>query len=419
MIAQRIPSLLLFLFVLLLSGTAIAQAPLQLSGTRTAPEIFRFLNSSDDVMRDDQAIVEAVLDRVDAWTVDSIIVKERQHLSGIYGVMGRMLARYWKKLDSSKRKYIGTSSRSFKVYEGFAKEVDMNIFLMPHLDHYIDMALEGFEQAFEKGRNESAYRYDNPAYPSSEKLKFKDLGYLTVECELTPAAGYRESLAESFIPTSKGKHDLNEQGNFGVKHPSFGLYGPWVMDCNHNCRPEIHPIEWMWWLDMSTDRPGGENAKSWMIGLFSDDSKRFRDWTPSPITGQISIPVAFPSGSHSVKVVIQHLESDTLFEETLVERIALPENGRSGAEGTYWDAILRGVIPGSDAGLMNDTIAGMDSVYFTNIEVKVEGKLPGDGFRWWWGDLYSDPVKGMTFGELKIAVSANKLYTGRVTVDFE
>lgn len=397
MIRLRIPSYFFLLTIMLLGTHLRAQNPLALSGNRTAPEILRFLNSPDEVMKDDQAIVESVLDQVEAWTVDSIITVNRQHLSGIYGVIGRMMARYWQKLDSTKRKYIGSSSRSFKVYEGFAKEVDMNIFLMPHLDQYVDMALGGFETAFEKGRKETPYRYDNPSYPSPEKLKFKDLGYLTVECELTPARDYHEALAEEFIPTVKGKHDLNEQGNFGVKYPSFGLYGPWVMDCNHNCRPEIHPIEWMWWLDMSEDRPGGENAKSWMIGLLSDDSKRFKDWAPTPITGQISIPIAFPSNSRKVSVDLQHLVIDTLYADILEEQITIPEDALEGKQAEHLFQIPNGPA----------------------ITLRLQGDLPGDGFRCWWGELYTDREKGMTFGALKIAVSAKKLYTGRITVDFE
>lgn len=400
MTSLRIPflsSLFLFLSLAPIDIGLFAQTNLQVSGTRPAPEVFQFLVAPDGLMKEDQAIVESVLDQVEAWTVDSILIKERQHLSGIYGVVGRMMARYWQKLDNHKRKYIGTCSRAFKVYEGFAKEVDMNIFLMPHLEKYVDMARGGFDAAFEKGRTEKAYRYDNPDYPSAEKLKFKDLGYLTVECEGTPADGYLEQLAEVFIPTAKGKHDLKENGNFGVKYPSFGLYGPWVMDCNHNCRPEIHPIEWMWWLDMSKDRPGGENAKSWMVGMMRDDSKRFRDWVPTPVTGQISIPIAFPTGSKSVSINIQHLVVDTLFDNVLQEKLSLPNASFRGEKATHSFQI------GSE----------------TALEVKLEGDLPGEGFRWWTGDFYSDPAKKMTFGELNIAVSAAKLYTGRITVDFQ
>ena len=174
----------------------------------------------------------------------------------------------------------------------------------------------------------------------------------------------------------------------------MGIYGPWVMDCNHNCRPEIHPIEWMWWLDFSAERPGSPQAKSWMIGLLYDDSKRFRDWTPSPITGQISIPVAFPSGSKAVTAKIEHLVIDSLMPDTFLKGMQVPEQA-------FWEN--RDIVLGGQ----------------TTLKVTQEGDLPGEAFRWWWGDFYSDPDKGLTFGVLNIAVSAEKIYTGRVTVDFQ
>jgi|GEM_PF-4623024 len=362
------------------------------------PEIARFLVAPDEIMAKDQVVIESVLDLVDAWTVDSVITKERQHLTGIYGVMGRMLARYWQKMDAKKRKYVGSCSRPFKVYDGFAKEVDMNIFLMPHLDPYVDMVVDGFAQAAAVGRSEGGYRIDNPEFPSPEKLKYKDRGYMTIECEGTPAADYREALAEVFIPTAKGSYELGEIPNFGVKYPSFGLYGPWAMDCNHNCRPEIHPIEWMWWLDLSDDRPGGENAKSWMLGLMMDDSRRFDDWTPSPITGTITIPIVFPSHASFAKVSLEHLVIDTLLEAELLAKIDIPENSLKGHE--------------------SETRFVLGEAGSTPCTLSFSGDLKGQGFRCWWGDVYTDQEKGLTFGELKIAVSAEKLYTGRLTVDF-
>lgn len=396
---RLLPIACVLLLVIGFSVKGITQTIIPYTENGTVPEIARFLTAPDEVMAKDQVVIESVLDLVEVWTVDSTIAKEKQHLTGIYGIVGRMLARYWQKLDSKKRKYIGSCSRPYKVYDGFAKEVDMNIFLMPHLDPYIDMVLEAYDAAFAVGRNEGGYRIDNPEYPSPERLKYKDQGYFSIECEGTPALGYREELAEVFIPTSEGSYELGEKPNFGVENPSFGLYGPWVMDCNHNCRPELHPMEWMWWLDLSQDHPGGENAKSWMVGLMVDDSHRFDDWTLSPITGEITLPVVFPSNAERVTVSIEHLVVDTLFEAGLLEKIVVPAASLKGQE---METQFR--LGGTDGTLCS---------------LSFSGELPGGGFRCWWGDLMTDQEKGLTFGELKIAVSAAKLYTGRITVDFE
>ena len=392
---------LLAALLFLTSHHSGAQTVIQVPEGNGAPEVARFLVEPDKMMKGDVQLVEQVLDLVDAWTTDSTVVESRQHLSGIYGFVGKIFARYWEKLDDKKRKYIGTSSRYFKIYDGLAKEVDMNIFLMPHLPHYVEMVRAGFDQAFERGRSEKPYRYDNPPYPTPEALKFKGLGYLTVECEATPHADYREAMAEAFIPTAEGAYQLSEHGNFGVKYPSVGLYGPWVMDCNHNCRPEIHPMDWMWWLDFSEDRPGGPNAKSWMLGLIRDASQRFEDWSPGPISGYISFPVAIPDHSSTATILLDHLVFDKFVPEATAERFPGLSATLTGADGAHVFQ-LQGDFPNDIA-----------------LQVKLSGGADPNGLKVWTGNWQHDAEKGLIYGSLQIVTSVEYLYTARLTVDFE
>lgn len=380
---------------------ALGQTVIEVPDGGDVPEVARFLVEPDELLEKDVRLVEEILDQVDAWTTDSIVPVPRQHLSGIYGVVGRMFARYWERLDLRKRKYIGTSSRPFKIYDGFAKEVDMNIFLMPHLPKYVQMVRGGFDQAFERGRSEKHYRYDNPPFPTPQDLKFKDLGYLTVECEGTPHEDYRKELAEKFIPTEEGKHHLEEHGNFGVEHPSVGLYGAWAMDCNHNCRPEIHPMDWMWWLDFSEDRPGGPNAKSWVFGLIRDASKRFKDWTPGPISGHISIPLAISDKATTASIRLDHLVFDRFQADTLAKELNSPQEALPGSDGVHIYQLV-GAFP-------NDI----------SLQVKLEGGATADGLKCWMGNWSHDTEKGLLYGSLHLVTSVDFLYTGRLTVDFE
>lgn len=395
-------SLTLLCWLLLIPASlAVGQTTILVPEGNNVPEVARFLVEPDELMKRDVQLVEEVLDLVDAWTTDSTLGVSRQHLSGIYGFVGKIFARYWEKLDSQKRKYIGTSSRDFKIYDGLAKEVDMNIFLMPHLPKYVEMVRKGFDTAFERGRSEKHYRYDDPPYPKPEALKFKEQGYLTVECEGTPSEAQRKELAAKFIPTAEGKYHLGEQGNFGVEYPSVGLYGAWVMDCNHNCRPEIHPIDWMWWMDFSEDRPGGPNAKSWMLGLVRDASNRFEEWSPGPIAGHISFPVAFPDNAETATVSLEHLVFDTFVPEAAAERFQKTENSLQGTDGIHLFQ-LKGEFQKD-----------------ITLQIKLAGGADPNGLQVWTDNWQHDAEKGLVYGRLQIVTAVEFLYTARLTVDFE
>ncbi|MEM6272069.1 MAG: hypothetical protein AAF998_21710 [Bacteroidota bacterium] len=366
----------------------VKQAPL--------PEATERLLLPDSVLRGQPRTTESVLDLVVPWMLDDRVTRRRQRHVGPLGWMAqRFWGRYWQILDSTKRKYVGTISRPFKIYEGFADEYDLNIFLMPHLPRYVDMAWNGFQVALRRPRSEKHFRFDRPDYECPAELAYQDRGYLTIECEGTPYAPLRDRLAEVFLPMASGPHDLEQWPITGTKNASFGLYGTWCMDCNHNCRPEIHPFEWLWWLDLSADRPGGPRAKSWMIGVLRDGSRRFEDWSPGPRTGTLAIPVAIPKDAPAVRIELEHLAFDSL--APLPEAaLAVPADAFS-ATGNHEFTLVERQIP---------------------IQVSFSGSNPQNQIKVWWSDLQHDPRTGTTMGYLNLALSVNNVYAGRLTVDF-
>lgn len=393
---------IVFVLICLLAGGLKAQEAIVLKKVESLPAGTEKLMLPDAELRGKVIETEMAIDLVQAWMADSLLEQRRQRLAGFGGWMAQRLgSRYWQYLNPTKQKYVGTMSRPFKMYDGMGDEYDINIFLMPHLSPYMEMARAGFDEARSRPRPEGPFRFDEPeGYPCPEGLKYEDKGYVTIECEGTPNQAFHEQLTENFLPMGKGPHPMESWPQVGTEYASFGMYGAWCMDCNHNCRPEIHPFEWLWWLDLSEDRPGGPNAKSWMIGVFCDNSRRFKDWSPSPLSGVVSMPVALPAGARVCTVKLEHLFFDGFLPENLAS-LNLPANTISGT-------------PGATNFVSQSTEGGST----LQIELEVAGESAGEGMKLWWSDFSEDASNGQRLGYLNIALSVGSLYGGRLTVDY-
>jgi hypothetical protein len=364
-------------------------------------EAYDLLMKPDAELRGDVLQTEATIDLVDAWVVDSIIDKRKQRLKGFGGwIAQRTWARYWLYFTDRKQKYVGSSSRPYHIYDGMADEMDINIFIMPHLTPYILMVRAGFDRARERPRPDKGFRFDAPeGFPLPPELKVDDLGYLTVECEVTPPQAFADTLEKMFAPMRKGNYRLDTISNFGTQHASFGMTGPWCMDCNHNCRPEIHPMEWIWWRDMSKDRPGSPNAKSWMASLMVDGSNRFKDWTPSPITGEIAIPFALPPTAKGMRVNLLHIASDPTENDSLF----VPENAIQSGDTTFSFRLDYQPTDGHPA---------------PTCKVQISRGWPSQGTRYWI-DTVSEVEGGGLIGYFHVATSVTSLMAFRLTFDNE
>lgn len=353
----------------------------------------------DSLLLKDIIASEQLVDLVDAWVVDSLVEKNRQRLKGFGGwIAQRTAARYWQQLDNVKQKYVGTNSRPYHIFNGVGDEVDINIFIMPHLPRYVDMVWAGFEEALKRPRSEEPFRFDEPAnFPLPEKLKYKERGYITVECEVTPNQEFAGDLSESFLPVLDGTYALDTMPNFGTKHPSIGMTGAWCMDCNHNCRPEIHPIEWIWWLDLSKERPGSPSAKSWMVGLMVDASNRFNDWSPSPIAGEIVLPFLLPLDKQALTVQLDFIAGDPVWESD-----------------SLWDMGITGAIQSEDTAFVAD-LQGSPADFPRQVHVETTGGWVRDNVRYWVSGL--EEVSGGYMGHVHIAAMTQTLLALRVTID--
>jgi hypothetical protein len=364
---------------------------------QTMEEAWSLLQKPDAQLRSEVIATEQILDLVNASVLDSLIGTDKQRLKGLGGwIIQHAAARYWTHYTDAKQKYIGTNSRPYHIYNGVGDEVDVNVFIMPHLPRYVNMVAEGFKVALSRNRSENGFRFDQPDnFPLPTELKYQDRGYLTVECEVTPPQQYAELLEQQFFPTREGSYHLDSLPHFGTKHPSMGMTGVWCMDCNHNCRPEIHPIEWIWWLDLSPERAGSAHSKSWMVALMVDGSNRFNDWRPSPAAGAIDLPFFLPTGAQQLNIRLAKIAADPVLADSADYFVGTGITGDT----TMVFQLSENGLPG-----------------YPDIQIQLEGNWPAAGLGFYFLDLQA--AEGGTRGYLRIAGQVESLLAFRATFDY-
>lgn len=366
-----------------------------------APKAFRDLVLPVDSFISDIPRREQILDLVQVWSADSVITKARQrHKIPVAGALGSLFGANWRFIDAHKKKYIGTNSRSFKVFRGVAGEVDLNIFLTPHLAPYVRMVKDAYEETAPGKRQIKHWRRDQPPYSCAEELNTGEGKYLTVECECTPLASHREELQEKFLPTAPGSHPLQEHPNFGVKYPSMGTYGVWCYDCNHSCRPEIHPFEWIWWNDLSREHhnylPGG---RIWYFAAMRDDTRRFNDWSPGPLKGGIAIPFYLPPQTELLSANLQLISHDEFAPEDFPGEPLFLEKSAP-------------VLKRSQKLSLPLSGEGPQRV----IEFRSDKDLPAEAVRIQLLDVRHDPETGEVWGRLELRLSVESLLAAKLTL---
>jgi hypothetical protein len=365
---------------------------------------YYLLAAPNTVIQGDVVRTEQVLDLVHAYVADSVIEKRKEEFRGFGGWMFHyMLGRYWEAYTMTKQRYVGSSTQDYVVFDGLGDELDVNIFIMPHLERYINMVRTGFDIANKKWRSEKPFRLHQPdSFPLPPELKYKELGYITVECEVTPPMKFREQTNRYVFPmieqakgTGHGQWGYDTLPNFGVKHPSFGMTGTWCMDCNHNCRPEIHPIEWLWWLDFA-HKGGSDHGKSWMLTMMRDGSDRFDNWAQSPMAGEIAVPFVFPSQAKGLDFKL-----DILFGDPVEDGRGLPMPAKTYAAG---NEPLTTVLA-----LNEGTI---------NANIAVEAKSPDAVTRYWISPPQKVPHEDLWVGYFHLSTTVANMFSARLTFDY-
>lgn len=346
------------------------------------------LTTTNPIIRKDKILNEQIVDLVQAYEADSTFRKRKQHHKHIFAVIS-MFGYHWKAITKKRVKYVGTSVRSYGAPgEAHFTEYDIKYNMAPHLQPYIDMACNGYQVAKKMNRH-GMKDQDKTVAPYCEVTP-ETLDKYYLHNELTPPKEYWNELDSLFFPCVAGTKHVDHV-NFGEDSISLGMYGVLVSDCNHGCRPEIHPYEWIWWLEVNPKHDDLAEEKRWLVGLFRESSNRFKRWSKPPRRGVISIPFLFDAARKDKQIHIDHLVNSELLPKGLND-LTIPDAAKKFDQTTY-------------------------QVWLDNasdqLTITANRTLP-EGVTWWLSDVTSDGE--FTVGYINIAASVRSVYTARITV---
>lgn len=334
---------------------------------------------------------EAVLDLLQASTVDSVYARKRARHRVVGGALLPYFGVRWKTVRYTREQVVGqVVKQSISGKERFT-EYDVNFNLVPHLPRSLEVVHAAYadQQGMFKARKKvrKAGGPDAPPYikpvPDADPTPYK------IHVEVTPMRDLRDTLHEVFYPT-RGGLPLVEHPNIQRSNPVFGVYGPMVLDCNHKCHPEIHPYEWIWWR-RAPKQEGGSAV--WSLGFLRDVSNRMKHWSSAPREGAVRIPVVLDFG-----------QQDAL-------SIRLEAGPRSGfsAEGLW-----RWPLPASAAAVRGQSTWSFEHPALSGktLELVSDQELPIAAAWWWMEDAVWDADRGLLRAYLVLALSVEDAFTG-------
>ncbi len=290
-------------FTLVICSVSLAQE-YRIDSYEPTDASFLYLTEPGYKIAADDIKNELILDLVEAEVVDSVISRKRQHHKlGPLGSIITIFGYNWRAFSMQKEKVVGTLVRHRRSSEVQFTEYDIIFDMNFHLPAYQNRILEMYDQQVEYDRQDHRkdHKTDYSKAPYVYHVDSIDYEPYFLHCELTPEYDYLDSLNTEFFYTRRGAGGVKDHKNFETNHPSMGFYGLLCHDCNHNCKPEMHPYEWMWWLKCTEE--DSTTTREWNIGLFHEASNRMKKWSDNPKTGQIAIPFVFrPSDSMIIEL---------------------------------------------------------------------------------------------------------------------
>lgn len=388
------------LLLLALPYFAVAQAlaprtiTLPVRNIAAIDSVWMQLKTSNIEIRSDSILNEQLLDLVQIKVADSVLTKRTQrHRSG-FGWLLAPFGIHWRAITMNRVKYVGTAKKDIgNPAKPEFTEYDINVDLMAHTPKHMALVWQG--QQKQKEVNKKNLRGQDPNKPPFIEPTLETAHYYRIHCELTPPKDYREQLTQWFYPVT-GHKGFAGHPNFGEPRPTLGVYGAFTMDCNHNCHIEIHPYEWLWWLDVNPTKDSLANEKRWMVGLQREASNRFRKWATSPRVGLVSVPFLFAADATNPTIMVEHLVFSDFVPQALKH---LPE------------------LPADALGLNFTEM----TVSLTNelkedktLTIRTNQPIDNEGLRMWLSGVETDGqwIKGY----INIAMSVKDVYTARVTV---
>lgn len=359
---------------------------------------FLRLEEKNSWIRKDSFLNEQLVDMVKVEEMDSILPSRYQHHRFGIGWFLFVAGYKWRAIEMHRMKLVGTAKGDVyppSLGSDQFTEYDVNIDLLPHTPKYVDMMYEGY--VTQKTLNKHWKREHRK--PEFDKTPFvypvsSTLNQYRVHCELTPPKPYRILINERFYPDIAGTNFSNHP-NFGEPRPTLGMYGAFVSDCNHTCHDEMHPYEWLYWLDVNPAKDSIANTKRWMVGLFREGSNRFRRWSYRPRVGSVAVPFIFPVGEGKPAINIDHLVYSEFMPKQFKQYQAVPADA-SDLNFTDMTVTPEGI---------NQSIAIHTSIPMTT-----------DALRMWFSDVKSDGK--WVWGYIHLAMSVKDLYTARVTTSY-
>ena len=345
-------------------------------------------------IRADDLLNERILDLVEPRTADSTYKRKTERHQFVGAAPLRWMGVRWKTVRYTREKYVGTVLKTTRSRKERFTEYDVNFDVYPHLPRYRELAWIAYQDQMRLFKARKKVREGEP--PWIEPTASVPFEPYKIHCEVTPDRESRVRLNDAFYPAVGDAH-VSTHPNFLDPNPSVGMYGPLVLDCNHKCHPEIHPYEWIWWLDLTLppDAPEG-HARSWYVGLLRDVSNRFMHWSSSPRIGTIAIPFALPSDAEGWRIEIEHLVYDGFVGDAL-HGLDVPQTARTFEEPTHRLAL-------EGQGMTGRVIA-----------VEASHRIDSPDFRWWVDGLRVDATKGLLMGWLHLAMAVEDLYTARIS----
>jgi hypothetical protein len=393
-------SYLCVLAVTILLQTSLAQTSYKVSLFEKTPEAFNYLLLTNVAISANDTINEKIVDLVEPCLLDSTIERKKQHHK--LGPVGWFVHAFggfnWRAVSMKKEKFVGTVVRSSRSSEEEFTEYDINFDLNFHLPKYLHRVFDGYDlqRKYHKQDIRRSHRTNYKVSPFIRDTNHIDIKEYRLHCELTPPRAFRAALNYSFYPTLPKAGGLKQHPNFENDKPTIGFYGTFCLDCNHNCHPELHPYEWMWWLKSNDGDDTYE--KVWTIGLFHEGSNRMKNWSVNPMTGSIAIPFAFELDDNDPGynvIEIEHLVFNKFLEEELT-KVAKPAN----------------VIKPKDTYQTINILNG-DSL-LTTVDVRFMRSLSTEGLQYWFSNLNFDAWNKVLSGMFNIATSVMDLYTTQI-----
>ncbi len=343
-------------------------------------------------LREDIATAEELTDMVKCFSVDSILQRRKQRHRVVGSWIIDIFGWNWRSINMKKIKVVGTVRDIGNPDEKpHYREHDINYNLIPHTQKYTDIFFSAYQAQMKTKRAARQKDFTKPPfiYPAPETIdKYR------IHCECTPSEKHFKELDQHLYPVFSGAN-LLEHKNFMHAHPTMGMYGAFVLDCNHSCHPEIHPYEWLWWLDLSPEKDHVQDRISWIFGYLRDVSQRQRNWVKGPRSGVISFPFTFRMDNMNKEIYLEHNINDKWRPDKFKKIQGIPANALS-----------------LD---FTETVFGIDKPGY-EIKLRTNKKLENAAAKIWLSDLNVDETNGLITGYVNLAISVENIYTGRISM---